>query len=143
RELFHGIQLKPGKPTFFGQREAATGARSVFGLPGNPASTFTVFDLLVRPLLQRLLGGTPPATLPTVRLGAAHWPPNARLQACLCRLARHADGGLVADVPRTSPSGDPFALLAGDGYVLIPPNCKPGELSHAELVATTAGMELP
>lgn len=143
RELFHGIHLKPGKPTFFGRREAADGARFVFGLPGNPASTFTVFDLLVRPLLQRLLGAEPAATLPSVRLGAAGWKPNARLQACVCRLARDVQGGLVADVPLASPSGDPFALLAGDGYVLIPPNCKPGELTHAELVATAAGMELP
>jgi molybdopterin molybdotransferase len=144
RATFHGIQLKPGKPTFFGGRAAASGGAShVFGLPGNPASTFTVFDLLVRPLLQRRLGQTPPATLPKVRLGEAHWQPNARLQACLCRFARTAGGELVAVVPASSPSGDPFALLAGDGYVLIPPGVRVGELTSAELVGSSIGMELP
>src|SRR5262249_9399105 len=54
REVFHGVALKPGKPTFFGECDA--GRAFVFGLPGNPASCYTVFDLLVRPLLAVLSG---------------------------------------------------------------------------------------
>src|SRR5690606_28456227 len=42
---FHGIALKPGKPTFFGVHGAGGRTGYVFGLPGNPASCFTVFDL--------------------------------------------------------------------------------------------------
>ncbi len=50
--LFEKIAVKPGKPTVFGQSERAY----CFGLPGNPVSTFVMFELLVRPFLYRLMG---------------------------------------------------------------------------------------
>jgi len=50
--LFEKIALKPGKPTVFGISENLY----CFGLPGNPVSTFTVFELLVKPLLYKLMG---------------------------------------------------------------------------------------
>jgi len=46
--LFHGISIKPGKPTI----GAIVEDRSVFGLPGHPASALVVFDLLVAPLIR-------------------------------------------------------------------------------------------
>jgi len=50
--LFEKIALRPGKPTVFGMSEKAY----CFGLPGNPVSTFVVFELLVKPFLYRLMG---------------------------------------------------------------------------------------
>ena len=50
--LFEKIALRPGKPTVFGTSEKAY----CFGLPGNPVSTFVVFELLVKPFLYRLMG---------------------------------------------------------------------------------------
>src|SRR5438046_1153502 len=44
--------MKPGKPLFFGTR----GETLVFGLPGNPVSSFVCFELFVRPALRRLRG---------------------------------------------------------------------------------------
>jgi len=52
RLLFEKIAVKPGKPTIFGLAERAY----CFGLPGNPVSTFVVFELLVKPFLYRLMG---------------------------------------------------------------------------------------
>ncbi len=49
---FHKVQMKPGKPVFFGTR----GETLVFGLPGNPVSALVCFELFVRPALRRLLG---------------------------------------------------------------------------------------
>lgn len=46
--LFHGISIKPGKPTI----GAVIGDKPVFGLPGHPASAMVVFDLLVAPLIR-------------------------------------------------------------------------------------------
>jgi molybdopterin molybdotransferase len=61
--LFHKLAIKPGKPTLFARRTGdATGqgeARMeayIFGLPGNPVSAFVIFEVLVRPLLYRMLG---------------------------------------------------------------------------------------
>jgi molybdopterin molybdotransferase len=52
RPHFHKIRMKPGKPLFFGTCEQTL----VFGLPGNPVSTFVCFELFVRPALRRLRG---------------------------------------------------------------------------------------
>lgn len=142
-EVFHGIQLKPGKPTFFGRRDASGGARHVFGLPGNPASAFTVFDLLVRPLLLRLLGEQPAPELAEIPLAATPWRPNSRLQAVVARLERGADGRLWASLAPPTPSGDPFSLLAGDCYALLPPGARPGALEAAAVVAGGRGAQLP
>jgi molybdopterin molybdotransferase len=50
--LFEKIAVKPGKPTIFGRR----GQTYCFGLPGNPVSTFVIFELLVKPFLYKLMG---------------------------------------------------------------------------------------
>ncbi|MCG8400739.1 MAG: molybdopterin molybdotransferase MoeA [Firmicutes bacterium] len=46
--LFHGISIKPGKPTV----GAVVRGKPVFGLPGHPVSAMVVFELLVAPLLK-------------------------------------------------------------------------------------------
>jgi molybdopterin molybdotransferase len=78
RQVFHKVNLKPGKPLWFGVRaDAECGTRNpdstaaetphsafripnssalVFGLPGNPVSTLVCFELFVRPALRRLAG---------------------------------------------------------------------------------------
>jgi len=49
---FHKVEMKPGKPVFFGTCDQTL----VFGLPGNPVSALVCFELFVRPALRRLLG---------------------------------------------------------------------------------------
>jgi molybdopterin molybdotransferase len=51
RLLFEKIAVQPGKPTVFGVAEHGW----CFGLPGNPVSTFVIFELLVKPFLYRLM----------------------------------------------------------------------------------------
>ena len=52
---FWRVAIKPGKPFLFGR----TGAGAfVFGLPGNPVSSFVTFLLFVRPALLRMMGAT-------------------------------------------------------------------------------------
>ena len=52
--LFSGVAVKPGKPT----TAALIGEKTVFSLPGHPASALLMFHLLVRPVIQRLAGRT-------------------------------------------------------------------------------------
>ena len=55
--VFHKVNLKPGKPLWFGVKHSAHGRNSlVFGLPGNPVSSLVCFELFVRPALARLSG---------------------------------------------------------------------------------------
>ena len=50
--LFEKVAIKPGKPTVFGK----SGNLFCFGVPGNPVSTFAVFELLIKPFLYKLMG---------------------------------------------------------------------------------------
>lgn len=55
--IFHKIRMKPGKPLWFGVKRHDAGPTTlVFGLPGNPASSFVGFELFVRPAIARLSG---------------------------------------------------------------------------------------
>jgi molybdopterin molybdotransferase len=49
---FHKLAVKPGKPTLFAQK----GRSFVFGLPGNPVSTFIIFEVFVKSFLYRWMG---------------------------------------------------------------------------------------
>jgi molybdopterin molybdotransferase len=50
--LFHGINIKPGKPAIFG----TLSGKPVFGLPGHPVSCIMVVIRFVLPLLRKLKG---------------------------------------------------------------------------------------
>lgn len=123
--VFHGVALKPGKPTFFGVAQDRQTA--VFGLPGNPASSFTTFDLFVAPFLVRFGGGAV-APAQQVRLGGALPRRNRRAQAVPARLATTPDGVAEAVLAQVRPSGDPFGLLDADGYAVIPAGAEPAEI---------------
>ncbi|MCA8974235.1 MAG: molybdopterin molybdotransferase MoeA [Planctomycetes bacterium] len=141
--VFHGVQLKPGKPTFFGTRAAADGAGFVFGLPGNPMSCFTVFDLLVRPLLLKMVGADPGQWRIELPPAGMPWRRNARWQAVPARLAVGEDGRLAAELGRTTPSGDPFGLLGGNLYGLLPADRDPAATERIGIVGGSTGIELP
>lgn len=51
--LFDSIAVKPGKPTTFG----VVGNKYCFGLPGNPVSSYMQFELLVKPLINKMIHG--------------------------------------------------------------------------------------
>jgi molybdopterin molybdotransferase len=51
------VAVQPGKPFAFGTVNRPDGGRTLlFGLPGNPVSTFVTFELFVRPAIRRLAG---------------------------------------------------------------------------------------
>ncbi len=53
--LFHGIHIRPGKPTIFARCEDQV----ILGLPGNPVSAYVIAWLLGMPILKRLAGESP------------------------------------------------------------------------------------
>nr|MBA3484470.1 molybdopterin molybdenumtransferase MoeA [Pirellulales bacterium] len=65
-EVFHKVRVKPGKPLWFGTREAGGRTTLVFGLPGNPVSTYVSFVLFVAPALRTLAGGRERPSVPEV-----------------------------------------------------------------------------
>jgi molybdopterin molybdotransferase len=49
--LFQQVAIQPGKPTLFG---TGTG-KFVFGLPGNPVSSYFILELLVKPFIYKCM----------------------------------------------------------------------------------------
>jgi molybdopterin molybdotransferase len=49
---FKSMAVQPGRPTVFGTKDG----KYLFGLPGNPVSSFVQFELLVKPLIFALMG---------------------------------------------------------------------------------------
>lgn len=58
REVFHKLQMRPGKPLWFGylpaERTPDHLPRWIFGLPGNPVSSMVCFELFVRAAVRRI-----------------------------------------------------------------------------------------
>lgn len=63
--LFTSIAVQPGKPTTFGMHPEAL----VFGLPGNPVSSFIQFEVLVRPLIDIMTESIRKVTEMIMRMG--------------------------------------------------------------------------
>ena len=55
-EVFHKVALRPGKPLWFGVKKFDDRQVLVFGLPGNPVSSFVCFELFARPAIAALAG---------------------------------------------------------------------------------------
>jgi molybdopterin molybdotransferase len=111
--LFEKIAVKPGKPTVFG----ITGKKRLFGMPGNPVSTFVIFETIVKPFLYRMMGNT--CTGITVR---------ALLGCDLCRKkgsrmefrpVRFAADGTVV-LPAYHGSAHIHAYTQAEGIVALP-----------------------
>ncbi|MBA63757.1 MAG: molybdenum cofactor biosynthesis protein [Planctomycetaceae bacterium] len=57
-QVFHKLNLKPGKPLWFGIFSSGKHQTMVFGLPGNPVSSLVCFLLFVAPVISKLTGKT-------------------------------------------------------------------------------------
>jgi molybdopterin molybdotransferase len=117
-EAFWGVALQPGKPTWFGTRQA----KLVFGLPGNPVSAAVTFALFVAPALRRLSGRPEAPDGPTEArlLGDPIRRNPIREQALRVRL-QVSDGITVARVNGPQGSHVITSLLGADALALIAP----------------------
>lgn len=109
--LFHGIAVKPGKPTAL----ARIGRQLVLAMPGNPTSCLSNAYVLLRPLVRQLAGLPPPVAVTRVAtLARSLSSPTDRLQFYPVRL----DGETA--VPVFKGSGDVTSLSDAHGYVEVP-----------------------
>jgi len=109
--IFHGIAVKPGKPTMF----AMVDGRPFFGMPGNPTSCLSNAYILLVPFLRATarLPIYEPRTV-NATLGRRIVSQANRHQFYTVRL-----NGDVA-LPAFKGSGDITSLSQADGYIEIP-----------------------
>ena len=114
--LFHGIDIRPGKPTLF----ARAGAKPVVGMPGFPTSSLVVFDAFIRPMLWRLGGEAArepwPARRPA-RIAREHRSVAGREDYLRVRLVER-DGGTWAE-PLPGGSATLSNVVLADGLVRV------------------------
>jgi molybdopterin molybdotransferase len=104
-EVFYKVSLRPGKPLWFGVKQDGDRQVLVFGLPGNPVSSFVCFELFVRPAMAALAG--------------RGFRPLPSIEATLTEPFDHA-GGRAAYLPaRVSPLDSSLmpGVESGDGEV--------------------------
>ena len=114
--LFHGIDIRPGKPTLF----ARAGAKPVVGMPGFPTSSLVVFDAFIRPMLWRLGGATARDAWPArraARISRDHKSVAGREDYLRVRLVER-DGGLWAE-PLPGGSATLSNVVFADGLVRV------------------------
>jgi molybdenum cofactor synthesis domain-containing protein len=109
--IFHGIAVKPGKPTLFG----VISGKPVLGMPGYPTSCLSNSYMLLVPALRRM-ARLPPAHIRTITL-----PLGQRIVSTTGRhqfyTVRIADGTAM---PAFKASGDITSMSQADGYIEIP-----------------------
>lgn len=109
--LFHGIAVKPGKPTAFGR----IGDTLVFGMPGYPTSCLSNAYILLAPTLRRI------ARLPDQPIRSITLPLGARITSVA---GRHQFYSVRIEHGRAMPafkaSGDITSMSQADGYIEIP-----------------------
>ena len=109
--IFHGIALKPGKPTVFGR----IGKTPVFGLPGYPTSCLSNAYMLLVPMLRRM------ARLPEHHPRTVSLPLARRVVSTTGRHQFYTvriENGMA--VPAFKASGDITSMSLADGYFEIP-----------------------
>jgi len=109
--LFHGIAVKPGKPTGLGFVDG----KPVFAMPGYPTSCLSNAHILLVPLLRRI------ARLPRQQKRTVTLPLAQRLGSVRGRhqffTVRIADGKAL---PAFKASGDITSMSRADGFIEIP-----------------------
>jgi molybdopterin molybdotransferase len=109
--VFHGIAVKPGKPTVFG----TVNGRPMFGMPGYPTSCLSNAYMLLVPALRAMARLAPRHTSTlTLPVGQRIVSTTGRHQFYTVKIV----DGLA--MPAFKASGDITSMSQADGYIEIP-----------------------
>ncbi len=128
-QVFWGVALKPGKPTWFG---VGPGGGLVFGLPGNPVSAMVTFSLFARPAIAAMAGAPAGGERAEAILDEAVSKRPGRAHAVRCRL-RLRDDGWHAQPTGAQGSHVLTSMLGADALVMLP--TEGGDVAAGERVA--------
>lgn len=110
RRVFHKLAMRPGKPTWFGTKAS----KAVFGLPGNPLSTFVNFEVFIAPHLAARMGVEWRPAVLAIPLGAEiSRRATDRAEYLPVRLAREGEGGATVALPLDYHGSSMLSVLAG------------------------------
>ena len=111
--LFEKLEVKPGRPTVFGISDN----KYIFGLPGNPVSSYVIFEMLAKSLLCKMMGYDYTTTKITVPLESGYSRKNADRLAWVP--VKFTENGGV-DLVEYHGSAHVLSLCLADGLITIP-----------------------
>lgn len=114
--LFHGIAIKPGKPTIL----AKIDGKPCFGLPGHPLAAYYVFDLFVKPIVRKMNGESEKTELRKYAKASLSIPCNHGREECVG--IKFVDEDAVE--PIFTKSGLISTLSNVDGFIRIGRDCE-------------------
>jgi molybdopterin molybdotransferase len=119
-QVFHKVALRPGKPIWCGVKRFDDRMALVFGLPGNPMSSFVCFELFVRPALAALAGRgfLAPKQL-TAQLTHAYEHAGSRAAFLPARVAHHSAAAPSVEILPWHGSADLAAMARANGLARL------------------------
>jgi molybdopterin molybdotransferase len=111
------VNLRPGKPTWFGK---LADGRRVLGLPGNPASALVCAELFLKPLLLAMQGADPVLPLMLAKAGRAFAANGPREHWMRARLTSGPDGCFLAEAFADQDSSLVSVFASADALVRRP-----------------------
>ena len=138
-EVFWGLALRPGHPTWFGLGPAHEDDRErtlVFGLPGNPVSAMITFHLFARPALLALMGTNTTPRRATAVMDEPYEKRPGRAHVVRCRLEQREDGWHVHPT-KAQGSHVLTSMLDAEALALLDverDDVRPGERVEIELL---------
>lgn len=117
------VNVRPGKPTFFGK---LADGRLMLGLPGNPASAFVCAEMFLRPILAKWQGADPALRTVPARLGAA-LPANGGREHWMRAKLAFEDGAVTVQPFRDQDSSLVTVFAAADALLRRLPDAPAAE----------------
>ncbi len=112
--LFHGVSVKPGKPTII----AKIRERWIIGLPGNPVSAVVGYHLFVKMIISRMQGCSY-----RPRTGWAMLEADLSIEGdrfCIVGARLRDKGGNIAAIPSQRQTSGRLSSIAGiNGFIMV------------------------
>lgn len=120
RKIFHKVNIKPGKPLFFGRYRNTI----IFGIPGNPISSFLAYLLFIRPALRKAMGYK--VAGPSFKKGIIDrefGKKDSRRRFVLVKIRERGASRVLSPILNRG-SADVLALSKADGFMVLGENTK-------------------
>ncbi len=116
KKIFHKLAITPGKPLFFGQK----GGHLIFGVPGNPVSTYLLFLTLIRLAINRMMGTTLNLNLRKGTVTSDYSQRPGRKRFVPAKIKMQGNRHTIYPLREYHGSADIISLVKADGFMIIP-----------------------
>lgn len=123
---YEKVNIKPGKPTVFATYEN----KPVFGLPGNPVSASTVFEVIVTPVLRKMMGFSNLTQAVVKATLTSKLQSKTQRENYLPAFTTGKDGEFLTEPVASKGSADILAFARSNSFIIATPELDFAEEGH-------------